>query len=509
MEKIHLTIAFLVVSMLCNTAFSAPDDFREYTETYSEIIALLQKKSVSDVDTTDIVYSSIDGMLETLDPHSSFLTPEYFREMREKQQGSFYGLGIVISKRDGNLTVISPIEGTPAQRLGIRAGDIISKIEGQETGDMTTTEAVGLLKGPRGTKVKITVVRPGFEEPIEFEITRDEIPTDSIPYSFMIREDIGYIRIRDFTQTTTHELKKCIEDLREEGMEKLLLDLRENPGGLLNQAVSVSSLFLNKGQMVVFTKGRIPGSSEEFFVRNKPVMNDLPLVVLVNTSSASASEIVAGAIQDHDRGLIVGVKTWGKGLVQSVYPVIGEAGLALTTAKYYTPSGRCIQRDYKQGFDQYYLDWLDKSKTDEGEKGPEMFTDHGRSVYANGGITPDEIIEPELIESPYVIAARRKSAYFRFAVEYIAKHSDIGRDIQINDRIIGQFKDFLKKAEIDFEEEDFNSNLDQTKRFIKEEIFSALWGLQEGYRISIEGDSQIIKALHCFPKAEELLKSYN
>ncbi len=509
MKKYYILFFLAFTIILPCISFSAPEDFAPYTETYAEILAILQERSASDTETKDIIYSSIDGMLETLDPHSSFLTPEYFLEMREKQKGSFYGLGIVISKRDGNLTVISPIEGTPAHRLGIRAGDIISRIEGKPTGDMTTNEAVNLLKGPRNTKVNITVIRPGFDEPMEFEVTRDEIPTDSIPYSFMIREDTGYIRIRDFTQTTTHELKNCIDILRGEGMKQLLLDLRENPGGLLEQAVSVSGLFLNKGQMVVYTKGRVQGSTEEFFVRGNPAMNDLPLIILVNTSSASASEIVAGAVQDHDRGLIAGENTWGKGLVQSVYPVSENAGLALTTAKYYTPSGRCIQRDYKQGFDQYYLDWHNEKETAAEKQGPEMFTDKGRPVYANGGIAPDVVIEPQLIESPFILSARRKSAFFRFAVEYIAGRSDIDRSFEANEEVIEKFKIFLKKDKIEYDEEDFNANLEVSRRFIKEEIYSALFGLQEGYKVAVEGDSQILKSLELFPEAEKLLRSYN
>ncbi len=476
-------------------------------ETLSEIISKVQSEYPSDLKPDKLIYSAIDGMLGGLDPHSNFLTPEVFKEMRQKQHGSFYGIGIVISKRNHKLTVVSPMEGTPAAKLGLRPGDIISKIEGEPTEDLSVSQAANRLKGPKGTKVKIQITRSGFDEPLHFEITRAEIPTVSIPYSFMIDEDTGYIRMRDFTKTTKKEIKKHVKGLKSEGMKQLMFDLRGNPGGLLKQAVQVCDVFLKKKQKVVYTKGRIKGSSEKYYSKEKPLIPDIPLLVLVDRSSASASEIVAGAIQDHDRGLIAGETTWGKGLVQSIYPMKDKSGLALTTAKYYTPSGRCIQRDYEEGFDDYYRGWHKKRKNR--QDAPKKKTDHGRTVYGGGGIRPDVSIQRREIDNQFIIKARQKSAFFRFAVEYVNKNKEkITGDFEIDRALLKEFKQFLDENTITYEKKDFGENLSLIKSLIKEEIYSAKWGLEEGYKVQAKRDRQIQKALNHFPKAAEMLKNY-
>src|SRR5258708_1710871 len=329
-------------------------------------------------------------MLRTLDPHTNFLEPKEYADMQDRQKGSFYGLGIQVTKRNDQVTVISPMEGTPAARLGIRAGDVISEIEGQATDDLTIDEVVKRLKGPKGTTVHIKIMRVGIKEPIPLTIVRAAIPTNSISNTLMLDPTTGYIRIKDFTSTTVRELDESIDKLRTRGMQRLVLDLRGNPGGLLDAAVGVADHFLDKGQMIVYTKGRTPDSEQNYTAPGTHERLEVPVVVVVNRGSASASEIVAGALQDHDRALIVGETSWGKGLVQSVYTLQYGAGLALTTSKYYTPSGRNIQRDYSSFYDYYVADEGDDGSSSEMPlKDRKKFTTAtGRVVYGGGGGPP-------------------------------------------------------------------------------------------------------------------------
>ena len=316
--------------------------------TFGRILALVEDEFVGEADSKELVENAIDGMLQGLDPHSSYLSEDSFAEMRDEQRGRFHGLGIQITKRgpDKPLTVIAPIDDTPADRAGLRSGDVIAEIETHPTIDLTVQEAVRLLKGAKGTTVTITIERPGAEAPFQVTIERDEIPIQSLRVSYMVEPGVGVVRIANFNNTTATELDEALETLTEQGMQRLLLDLRGNPGGLLDQAVQVSERFLPEGKLIVFTRGRIPGSNQDFVARSRDPWADLPLVVLVDSASASASEIVSGAIQDHDRGLLVGETTFGKGLVQRVIPLRSGGALAVTTAKYYTPTGRLIQRDY-------------------------------------------------------------------------------------------------------------------------------------------------------------------
>ena len=286
---------------------------------YADLLATAQAWYADDLGSERLVYSSISGMLDTLDPHSSFLEPEQYGAMQEKQRGSFYGLGIIISKRNGRVTVITPVEGSPAQRLGIRAGDIIDLVEGQPIDDLPIDAVVKKLKGPKGTKVNITIVRPGLGEPLQMTVTRAEIPTNSVSFAFMVEPEVGYIRLKDFTHTSAPEVAEAWDKLEKQGMKKLVFDLRANPGGLLDQAIAVSDFFLRKGEKVVITRGRAPGSEQTFTAPGRNSRARIPVVVLINKGSASAAEIVAGAIQDQDRGLVAGQTSWGKGLVQSVY----------------------------------------------------------------------------------------------------------------------------------------------------------------------------------------------
>jgi len=312
-----------------------------HLEVFADILSLVENNYVEEVESKKLVEGAINGMLRSLDPHSSYMTPELFKEMQVETEGEFGGLGIEITIEANWLTIVAPMEDTPAWRIGLKAGDRIVEVDGEQTHDMTLMQAVRKMRGKPGTEVVITIVREGFEEPKDFTIVREVIHVTSVKYQ-MLPDNWGYIRIRNFSKDTGTDTEKAIDELKEGGMKGLVLDLRNDPGGLLSQAVTVSELFLDKGELVVYTKGRMPNQNHRF-TASKDDNLDIPMVVLVNEGSASASEIVAGALQDLKRAVVVGTQTFGKGSVQTIIPLKGNAGLRLTTARYYTPSGRQIQ----------------------------------------------------------------------------------------------------------------------------------------------------------------------
>jgi len=507
--KLHFAIfslVALVAGVLAGGFFGDPalatsEKTAEQLRTFSDMLDLVQERYMDEVDSSELVYSSVRGMLRTLDPHSSFLDPKSYREMREEQRGSFSGLGIVISLRgeENLLTVISPIEGTPAHRAGIRAGDVISMIDKEETAGMSIDKALVKLRGKKGTEVNLAVSREGVDEILHFTVVRDDIPTASIPYSYMLRPGVGYIKIKSFTQTTTEELDQKIRQLAQQGMEKLVLDLRANPGGLLEQAVKVASRFIGGQKMIVYTRGRVANSDQEYYGAEERDGLRYPLVVLVNQGSASASEIVAGAIQDHDRGLVVGENTWGKGLVQTVYPLSHESAMALTTAKYYTPSGRLIQRDYHSLEDYFSYADANLSEVDREVK----FTDAGRKVLGGGGINPDVAIEvPEPAE--FIQLLERRSVFFDFAVQVLARRQ-VTRDFQADDAVLAHFMKFLAQKKIDYKPEDIEANRDYVRNAIRAEVIGGAFGLEERNKVIGERDPQLQRALEVMQRAQEML----
>jgi carboxyl-terminal processing protease len=495
-----------------NRLFGSPvqGDVQKRLKEYTDLLAAVTSWAPEDTTADKFVYSSVDGMLRTLDPHTTFLEPKEYADMQDRQKGSFYGLGILVTKRNDQVTVITPLEGTPAARLGIRAGDVISEVEGVSTDDLSLDEVVKRLKGPKGTTVHIKILRVGIKEPIPLTIVRAAIPTNSISNVLMLRPGVGYIRIKDFTATTVRELDDAIEKLRQEGMQRLVLDLRGNPGGLLDAAVGVADHFLVKGQMIVYTKGRTADSAQDYVAPGKHQRLEFPLVVVVNRGSASASEIVAGAIQDHDRGLVVGETSWGKGLVQSVYTLQYGAGLALTTSKYYTPSGRNIQRDYTSFYDYYVADENEEGQSNEIPlKDRKQFkTDTGRVVYGGGGITPDVIVKPApLTRTTQLLEVR--SAIFNFGVDYAAKHPEVDKDLVITPQIVEDFvrysagRDIAPVEEIRIAVEKPNDRK-YIERALKAEIVAAKFGFDASYPYRLQGDNQIEKALDVFPDAQKL-----
>jgi carboxyl-terminal processing protease len=497
--------------LLGDRLLALTDDARDSLRLYTELINVAHERYGAEVSYKDLVYSSVNGMLRSLDPHTAFLSPEAYEGMREKQQTSFYGLGILVGVRSGQLTVISPLEGTPASRLGIQAGDVISTIEGEPTDTMTLDEAVGKLKGPKGTQVKITIVRRGLDEPLPMSVTRAEIPQTTVRLAYMMTPTTGYLMITEFSRGTGREVADAIDRLKKEGMRQLIVDVRNNGGGLLDQAIEVADQFLPEESVIVQTKGRTRDAFQSYRATGKYPALDAPVVVLVNEGTASASEILAGALQDHDRGMVVGTPSWGKGLVQTVYNLSYGAGLALTTAKYYTPSGRLIQRDYNDYFDYYtHADAGSPEANGKTVSEDEIFyTDLGRKVYGGGGITPDVTVEAEEM-SPFEQFLLARNAFLNFSIDY-AKRNKITRDWKPDaDKVVNEFRDWLVKEKIATPEQVAEAMAKQEVRDgsllqIRAELLNSVAGQEARHRVISEGDKQLQAALGLFDKASQLL----
>ncbi len=477
---------------------SSDSDVRASLRTFSNVYDVVEQNYAEPVNPDKAIYNgAIPGMLRVLDPHSNFFDPKSYSLLREEQRGKYYGVGMQVGPRNNKVIVIAPFVGTPAYKVGIHPGDVIVAVDGKATDNMTTSEVADLLKGPKGTEVRITILREGTAKPMEFYVVRDEIPRYSVDLHFLIRPGIGYLHISGFQETTDEEVQAALASFGD--LKGLILDLRQNPGGLLSEGVGVADRFLPKGAVIVSHRGR---SSPEKVYRASHGNGgkNYPIVVLVNRGTASAAEIVAGAIQDHDRGLVVGENTFGKGLVQTVYPLSENTGLALTTAKYYTPSGRLIQRDYSSIslYDYYY-------QRDNGEENANRevkLTDSGRTVYGGGGITPDVKIPP-IKSNHFQDTLLQHYAFFNFAKHYL-----IGRDIQktfeVNDQVMQDFRGFLTEQKIPWSEADLAGVNDWVRASIKSELFIDAFGQIEGLKVRAEADPQVQKALDLLPKAKEL-----
>jgi carboxyl-terminal processing protease len=533
-----LAVSTLLGGWLGNRVLAGTSRLDDRLRTYTSILSAVEESYVDEVKSERLVSSSIRELLRTLDPHSNFLETKEYSTLQERQKGSYYGLGITVQAVDGNITVVSPFEGTPAHRLGIRAGDVISRIEGEDARGMSIDDAVKRLRGPRGTPVRITIVRQGYEDPLEFTVIRDEIPLHSVPYSFMLNPSTGYVRLQEFNETTAcrpgegkdcqKELEKALVNLKKAGAAAVVLDIRDNPGGLLDQSFNVVNLFLKRGQLVVFTKGRSRRDESNYITEREGPYADLPLIVLVSKHSASASEIVSGALQDHDRALIVGEQTFGKGLVQTIMPLRNVRGyaLALTTARYYTPSGRSIQRDYSSTALEDYVSPRNNGKGCTDPHGEAKMTDAGRKVYGGDGITPDYCVEPGS-PTKFVSYLISRQAFLDFSrgfdtaeatgVTQIAgtgsrsevastKVRIVGRDFQVDDKVLADFKAFLTAKKLRFTDADLQENREVISRRIVEEVLRQVFGEAEARRRSVAWDPQVQKALTLTSRAAQLLR---
>src|SRR5437667_1353162 len=468
-------------------AAGGDSDVRDSLRQFATVYDVVEQNYAEPVNADKAIYNgAIPGMLHVLDPHSNFFDPKSYSLLREDQRGKYYGVGMTVGPRNNKVIVIAPFVGTPAYRAGIRPGDIIVAVDGKPTDNMNTGDVADLLKGPKGTTVHITVLREGTDKPLEFTVVRDEIPRYSVDLHFLIHPGIGYMHVSGFNETTEKEVQDALDNFYQAGdLKGLILDLRQNPGGLLNEGVGVADKFLRKNQLIVSHHGR-SSPERRYTASHGNSGKEYPLVVLVNRGTASAAEIVAGAIQDHDRGLVIGETTFGKGLVQTVYPLVENTGLALTTAKYYTPSGRLIQRDYSNVslYDYYY------NREGEQNNGSHeiKLTDGGRTVYGGGGISPDVKIDA-VKSNRFQDSLLQHYAFFNFAKHYVITHHP-GKNFEVDDAAMQDFRKFLDEEKIPYTEGDLIENNNWLRSNIKSEIFIDAFGQEEGLKVRAESDPQ-------------------
>ncbi len=502
------------------------DNLRENLKKFNDVLTYTDKFYVENIDSQKLIEAAITGMLDSLDPHSVYIPAKNMETVEEQFRGNFDGIGIEFQVINDTLTVVSPITGGPSEALGIMAGDRIIKIGGKECIGITNEQVREKLRGPAGSKVTISIFRPGNKDLMDYEITRDKIPLYSIDANFMYNNEIGYLSVSRFSETTTKEVLDALNDLKKAGMQKLVLDLRNNPGGYLNQAFQIADLFIDGDKLIVYTKGRREEFNEEYRAKQTFPFEKIPLVVLVNSGSASASEIVSGAVQDWDRGLVVGETTFGKGLVQKQFLLPDNSAVRITISKYYTPSGRLIQRDYKDK-KSYYSDLMNRDDQAEGDNiehkserdssKPIYKTKGGRVVYGGGGITPDYIIPSEKI-TPYSVAIRRANLFYQFVLSYMDNHGEalkkqFGNDIiafkkkfNFAESELNEFVKYVSSKKVEFKKDDYEKDKDFIKAQLKAYVARDIWKNTGWYQTLLDIDNQFIKAIGRFSEAEKLAK---
>lgn len=483
-----------------------------------EVIDLTQKFYVDEVDWEKVSVEGIEGMLHSLDPHSYYFTHEQGMVNDEDYDGRYFGIGIQYDVIEGYINVISIIPGSPSEKVGIFAGDIIAEIEGESTFGISRSEVPKRLKGPKGSTVSIGVTRPGYDEILHFEILRDEIPIFTVNTSFMVNDSTGYIWFNRFSRNSASELENAIILLEKAGMKQLVLDLRGNGGGFIDICVQIVGKFISGRKKVVYTKGRLPEFDEEYFSDDygKSIDRNYPLVILINGSSASASEILAGSLQDYDRALIAGTKSFGKGLVQREYKLNDDSRLRLTISKYYTPSGRLIQKPYSKNM---IADYLEDSQEDSVASIDSLlalkpfYTFSGREVFAGGGITPDTVIEyTSFSKSPKLTQKLlEKRLFFELATQfslqngYVKKNKELFFKVfKVPEQWMNKFKSAAEEYGIDMLGDDWENDVDYIQNRLKAEIARNFWSQKEYWRVILEHDNQYDAALTLFGKAKEI-----
>lgn len=526
--------------ILLNTSISGDNIYTQFKK-YQDVFNMAYKNYVEDVDVKKLNEAAIKGMLNELDVHSVYIDEEEMKRVNESFSGAFEGIGIEFDMLDDTITVISPIAGGPSEELGILAGDKIVQIDGEDAVGIPRMEVPKKLKGPKGTKVIVDIKRFGVDKLINFEITRDKIPIETVDAYYMIdTTDIGYVRINRFAQNTHSEMMNAVFKLKQQGMKKLLLDLRGNPGGYLTQAFYMADEFLKGGDTIVYTKGRRPEFNESFTATNGGALEDIPLIVMINEGSASASEIVSGSIQDLDRGLVVGETSYGKGLVQRQYPLSDGSAFRLTISYYYTPSGRSIQRPFKdkdayrnlvgrieleEGLNiEHAIDAIKRKELDsdsaEEEKIdmdsiPIFYTRSGRTVLGGGGITPDYIVKADTSKLTDLVANfRRNRVIYDVVYNYI--NSDEGKSIKkkyqsdfpkfkrefnLNGTIEKLIRDASERKEIEWNEDEYETDKKYVNLYIKSTIAKLFWDRNKELEVLSEIDRQLTVAKGLFKEA--------
>jgi carboxyl-terminal processing protease len=515
----------IAIGVLIDKVFSG-DNLRESITKFNDVLTYTEKYYVEEVDTQKLVEAAINGMLNKLDPHSVYIPPQQMQTVEESFRGDFEGIGIEFQVVNDTLTVVSPITGGPSEQLGIIAGDRIVKIDGKQVIGITNEEVRKKLRGKAGTKVSVSILRVGMKGELNYEIERDKIPIYSVDTRLMLNNNTGYVSVSRFADKTYDELIDAMNELKAKGMKQCVLDLRSNPGGYLNQAFKIADLFIPGKNKIVYTKGRRSEFNEEYFAAESSSFENIPLIILVNKGSASASEIVSGAVQDWDRGLIVGETTFGKGLVQRQFSLPDNSAIRLTISEYFTPSGRMIQRDYKDKKDknEYYTDAGLENET-EGENiyhsvekdssRPVFKTNKGRTVYGGGGITPDYIVKSENL-SEYSTKLLQKNVFYLFALSFIDSRGneitkEFGKNLEkfrnnfsFSEADVNRFIEFAAQKDVKFNQSDFNKDKGYILARLKAQIARNYWKNDGWYSVMIPQDNQVEKALTLFNEAKEL-----
>lgn len=497
---VSLLASPLSVSLSAQSAQSEADvnaSLKKFTQLYETV----ESNFATKIDADNAVYKgAIPNMLRTLDPHSNFFDPKAYELMREGQSGHYFGVGMYVGAPEGNVIVMYPFQNSPAFRAGLRPADQIIAVDDTDTEHATVTQVSGMLKGPKGTPVTITVRRAGHAEPLHFSLVRDNVPRGSVNYAFWLRPGIAYMRIEAFNETTSHEVDQALARFPESAIDGLILDLRDNPGGLVQEAVNVADRFLHKGQLIVSHHGR--ASSETKFVAKRGERGrEYPIVVLVNRGTASAAEILTGALQDHDRAWVFGESTFGKGLVQAPFPLSGNSALLLTIAKYYTPSGRLIQRDYEHtGLFEYLSRENGKNNPKDMKK-----TDSGRIVYGGDGITPDEKYATPVL-TPLESQLLDSMTFFFYAPQYFATHtSPLTKDWAPDDAALADFSAFAAKRGVVFTAADFDHDRAWIRDRLREELFITAFSKEDSDRLTFQTDPEVLKGMASLPASKAML----
>lgn len=525
--SIATVVVLMTIALFLGTqvgdVFSTDNIYFQFNK-FKDVLSLTEKYYVDDVDIKQLVEGAVTGLLAKLDPHSIYIPPDQLKKVEEEFKGSFEGIGIEFDVINDTLVVVSPIVGGPSEALGILAGDKILKINDSSAIGIKREDVPKKLRGPKGTRVKVSILRTGMKDLIDFDITRDKIPLYSVDVSYMVDDEIGYISVNRFSATTKEELVGALNKLKNKGMKKLVLDLRNNPGGYLEQAFQVANELLPAGKKIVYTKGRRAEFNEEFISVGESKFHNLPLVILINHGSASASEIVSGAVQDWDRGLVVGETSFGKGLVQRQFELSDGSAFRLTIAKYYTPSGRLIQKPFGKNISDYRkslsdgeeeeIDNINHNVESDTSK-PKYKTASGRTVYGGGGITPDYIIKSEKITN-FTAQLRGRGIVLEYTNRYLEHHrseiqKNYGNDFKkfvayfdITDAMLSELLEIAKKKGIEYNEEQYTKDIRFIKTLIKTQVARAMWGNEAAYSVFHQDDIQFKKAVSLFPEAEKI-----
>ena len=526
-----LVIVSIFAGMEINQLISG-DNLVDQVNKFREVLGLTEKYYVEPVDATKLTDAAVEGLLGKLDPHSVYIPPKTLETVTEEFKGEFEGIGIRFTIRNDSIFVVETIGGGPSARLGIQTNDRIVRINDSSAVGLTNDQVIRRLRGPKGTRVGVSIARPGVKELLDFEIVRDKISLTSVDVAMMVTDEIGYISVNRFSEKTNAEMEQALKTLKQQGMKKLILDLRDNPGGLLEQAFKMVDLFLDGGtkealHKIVYTKSRRPEFDEVYYARTGQPYENLPLIILLNNNSASASEIVAGAIQDWDRGLIVGETSFGKGLVQRQFQLVDGSALRLTIARYYTPSGRSIQREYegkerdvyqREAYTRQEKEGENIAHTEERDTTRPMYHTHdGRVVYGGGGITPDYVVKNAPL-TPLTQSLLRRALFEQFVTAYLDGkglkiRSTYGKDLRafersfsISDELLSDFRSFVTQRDVKIDEKEYDKDLTFIKVRLKATLARSFWGNEGLYPVMLQVDPPYRKALTLFPEAEKIAR---